>query len=1092
MDFDMDTLQHNEQLFDAFVFDIHDALATFASATEELGHDYNLESLKELGMISHRIKGTAALYNYPQVSKLAEIIERLMEHSERIPESQLPTLLDFLERVMVCFRGGLEGITERGDEGDIGLQLTSLGAAKLFKEILRAAPEAFLREREATLQTGYVQSSDIIHDVRAFHAVNSDSWEFFAPEASEHLEMIASTLEATRDGATPEHITQLFRSTHTIKGAAYMIDFKPMGDLAHRLEDIMVAVREGGKPFDAEVHHALSEGRHVLRSMLATAEGQDTDLAQHLGQVKQQLAKLLGQEMAEGSSDISPSDSSDPSDAAPSSDDFASSLHQFKLEHQDVWDYFAPEVQDNLTDMQRGLEAARQGDSSEDIMATLFRTGHTIKGAAYTVNFNALGDLAKEVESISRALRESNEFEYAEVADAMQAGHEALTQMMHAANGEEHQLNSALKTFRDLYVPLGLGEEVVTQVQATKQGNRTITDTRTTTIRVSLDKIDRLMNLAGEMVISRAKLEGQLGHFSEIGEVLEASRKRMVRTTAEFEEKYLNPRLRDMSQAVTPQNSEQRSGLKNSINEMFDELELDTYSDLNILARTVSEMTNDLSEVQGQLSRFTRALAQEVEVIQRLSRSLRNEVSRTRLVPVGQLYNRLRRLVKQSDLNKFYALETSGEAVEMDAAILEDITDPMLHLVKNAIAHGIENRDQRTAKGKDEAGTITLRAYPQGNYIFVEVQDDGAGIDVESVKAKAVEKGLRSPSEVSKLSDEEAINLIFLPGLSTAKEVTTDAGRGVGMDAVASNIRKLGGEIGISTDFGRGTRFTLKLPLTLLVSEAMMVTSGAQTFAFPINTVRTLRYIAADQLTGHEVNVGDQMLPLYHLHELLHLPLEAQGFERAVAVLETGSGQIAVSVDDFTQIEEVVIKSLGETLQKLGYLSGATLSSRGEVILLLDPAGLVKLAQQGTRSEVSYRPVVATTTAQQTLRLLLVDDSVSVRKVVSKMLHRAGYDVTTANDGQDALEILREKRFDAVLTDLEMPRLNGYELIEDVRRRLSREQLPIVVMTTRAGEKHMNLALELGANNYFTKPIDETKLLNFLRSLQRQDASLFR
>lgn len=1077
MSFDMDTLQHNEQLFDAFVFDIHDALATFESATEELGHDYNLESLKELGIIAHRIKGTAALYNYPQISKLAELIERLMEHGERIPESQLPTLLDFLERSMVCFRSSLETITERGEEGEIGLQLNALGAAQLFKSILRAAPEAFVREREATLEKGYIESKDIANDLRSFFSVNADSWEFFAPEANEHLDIINTTLEAAQTGATQEHITQLFRSTHTLKGAAYMIDLKPMGDLAHRLEDLMVMVRENGKPFDEDVQAALGAGSYVLRSMLATAEGQDTDLSEHLGHVNQGLARLLGQEQTEV-----------PATEESKLDELAQKLRGFKLNNQEIWEYFAPEVYDNLAEMQRSLAAAQSGDMSEEITSSIFRTGHTIKGAAYTVNFNELGDLAKEVESISRALRETNDFEFNEVSDAIGAGQEALIQMMHAANGEAHELDSALKTFRDLYLSLNLGEEIITQIQEVKQ--RKTAETRTTTIRVSLEKIDTLMNLAGEMVITRARLESQLGRFNEIGKVLEDSRKRMVRTTAEFEEKYLNPRLREMSQAVTTANPAQRSGIKNSINEMFDELEFDTYSDLNILARTVSEMTNDLSEVQGQLDRFTRGLSQEVEQVQRLSRSLRNEVSRTRLVPVGQLYNRLRRLVKQSDMNKFYTLETSGEAVEMDAAILEDITDPMLHLVKNAIAHGIETRDVRAAKDKDEAGTITLRAYPQGNYIFVEVQDDGAGINVENVKAKAVEKGLRTSEQVAALSDDEAINLIFLPGLSTAKEVTTDAGRGVGMDAVASNIRKLGGEIAIATELGKGTRFTLRLPLTLLVSDAMMVRSGGQTLAFPINTVRTLRYLNADQLTGSEVNVGDQMLPLYHLNELLQLPSQAQGFERAVAVLETGSGQVAVTVDDFAQIEEVVIKSLGETLQKLSYLSGATISSRGEVILLVDPAGLVRLAGQSTRTDSSYRPVATVQTVQQTLRLLLVDDSVSVRKVVSKMLQRAGYDVTTANDGQDALEIMRQASFDVVLTDLEMPRLNGYELIEDVRRRQSKEQLPILVMTTRAGEKHMNLALELGANNYFTKPVDETKLLNFLRLLKPQDASL--
>jgi chemosensory pili system protein ChpA (sensor histidine kinase/response regulator) len=1072
----MDTLQRNEQLFDAFIFDIHDALATFESAAEELGHDYNTESLKELGILAHRIKGTAALYNYPQLSRLAELIERLMEHGEKIPEENMPLLLDFLERSMVCFRGNLETITETGREGEIGLQLSALGGSQLFRTILRSAPEAFVREREKTIEKGFVQSADIINDIRNFFNANADSWEFFAPEANEHLDIIATTLDATQQGASSEDITQLFRSTHTLKGAAYMIDFKPMGDLAHRLEDLMVLVREGGKPFDDGVRGALSEGGQVLRLMLASAEGQDTDLVERLGQVNVALAQQLGQVPVENV-------------AMPSElDQLVQGLRQFKVDNEETWDYFAPEVQDNLSEMDRNLTLLQEGNHGEEVLTTIFRAGHTIKGAAYTVNFNALGDLAKDVESISRALRETNDFQVSEVSDAMLAGHRAMSEMMKAANGEDHQLGEALTGFETLYTPLNLSDEIVAVQEEVKARK---VDTRNSTIRVSLDKIDTLMNLAGEIVITRAKLDSQLGRFSEISSVLEASRRRMVRTTAEFEEKYLNPRLRDMSQATAPQQSgAASSGLKNSINEMFDELEFDTYSDLNILARTVSEMTNDLSEVQGQLDRFTRGLSQEIEQVQRLSRALRNEVSRTRLVPMSQLYNRLRRLVKQSDMNKFYTLQTAGEGVEMDAAILEDITDPMLHLVKNAIAHGIEERSERVGRGKDEAGVISLRAYPQGNYIFVEVQDDGAGINVEAVKAKAIEKGLRSETDIARLTDEEAVNLIFLPGLSTAKEVTTDAGRGVGMDAVATNLRKLGGDISIATEVGKGTRFTLRLPLTLLVSEAMIVKSGGQSFAFPINSVKTLRYIAADQLTGSEVNIGDQLLPLYHLHDLLQLPLGAQGFERAVAVLETGAGQVAITVDDFAQIEEVVIKSLGETLQKLSYVSGATISSKGEVILLIDPAGLVRLAGQSIRQAVAFTPTVTAPVQQQALRLLLVDDSVSVRKVVGKMLARAGYEVVTANDGQDAIDILRQQAFDVVLTDLEMPRVNGYELIEDLRRRYNNDTLPIVVMTTRAGEKHMNLALELGANNYLTKPVDENKLLNFLRTLQSKDASL--
>ncbi len=1039
---------HNKDLFDAFVFDIYDALEGFEQAVVKLNQDFAQDHLKELSVLAHRIKGTAALYEYPQLSKLAALVERLMDYGPQFSDHRV-SLVAFLEQAALCFRAGLEHITEKGREGTIGLQLTYLGGAGLLKKLLKENKDIFAAKVQ-TPQAVLPFELNLTQDLRQFYASNQDTWEFFVPEAQEHLDKIQGILETKE--VSKEDIHQLFRSTHTLKGAAYMIDFKPVGDLSHQLEDLMVMVREGTQPFDDQMRDALGQGHQLLKQMLATAEGQDVDVVSSYARVTRLLQKRLGYEAAENALIVE--------------------FRQFKRNHAEVWEYFVPEVQEHLTAFQAALEQIHQEGKNEESLTTLFRSVHTIKGSAYTVGLQQMGDVAKHLEAVSKSLREESDVEVADVHEALEKGHQVLSLVL-ASLEEEQLIEPTLEQFNNLVASLGLLEAVKTQHKTELKGG---------TIRVGLNKIDRLMNLANDMVMTRARLQDQLQRFNDMSESLEMSRLRMLRTTSDFEEKYLNPRLREqISQTVQ---SSKGNGLHTSLANTFDELEFDSYSDLNILARAISEMGSDLNEVQQQFNRFRQDFSQELNLVERLSRGLRSEVSRTRLVPVSQLFNRLKRLVKESQ-DKHYELNLKGEAVEIDASILEGLSDSMIHLVKNAIAHGIESKEERLRLGKSSSGHIHLNAYPQGNSVIIEIYDDGAGINVEAVKTQAILRGLLSADEVAKLDDQGAMSLIFLAGLSTAKAVTTEAGRGVGMDVVASNVRQLGGDVSVSSQMGQGTRFKLRLPLTLLVSEVLMVRIAGQTMAFPINTVKTLRYIPSHQLAGETVAIAERLLPLYRAHELLGGEPPSQS-EQAVVVLESSQGSMALVVDEFVHMEEISMRSLGQTLKGLGYIAGATLSGQGEVILLLDPDGLRSL---------SFANAVVTAPLQsqeaiQNLRLLLVDDSISVRKVLSKMLSRNDYTVVTANDGQEALEILRSQTFDVILTDLEMPRLNGYELIEDVRRTFSAEDLPIVVMTTRAGDKHRQLALDLGANHYFSKPIDEFKLLNFLRDLKPQSARL--
>ena len=366
------------------------------------------------------------------------------------------------------------------------------------------------------------------------------------------------------------------------------------------------------------------------------------------------------------------------------------------------------------------------------------------------------------------------------------------------------------------------------------------------------------------------------------------------------------------------------------------------------------------------------------------------------------------------------------------------------------------------------------------------MQDDGAGIDIERVKSKALEKGFKTAEELAQLSHEESCQLIFIPGLSTAKELSTDAGRGVGMDAVASSVKKLKGEISLYTELGKGTRFSLKLPLTLLISDALLVSIAEQTFGFVSDSVETLQRIKAKDCEMIEnkrfIRYQEQLVELFDLRQLLAFPSLPEADELAIVIARAERQTFAFLVDEHLGLSEIVVRELNPTLNKMSFLSNASLAPSGDIIMLLDPLGLSRLEQ----SKGQNPRALQAKPKNKTLELLLVDDSISVRRVISKMLQRAGYQVTTASDGQEALELfMQNQRFDVVLSDLEMPRMNGYELLEELRRRPDSKTVPIIIMTTRAGDKHRNLALELGANTYFSKPVDETRLLNELQNFAR-------
>lgn len=923
------TLNTTPELFESFLQDTWDALTQYDVALAALEREFTPDHLQRLGLLAHRIKGTAALYGFVQMSALAGLAENLLDLRPDLTGEARHGLTGFLERLGVCLRMALERISVREREGDLGLELAQLGGSALLRALLTNHPMAFARA------SGGLDSADgdLLTQLTAFRRAHAEIWVYFAPEAREHLDIL-------RDGlAVPEldtaGLNALFRAAHTLKGSAYMVGFTPLGALGHALEDVLVAVREGSLTLSPQVSAGLGQGtelgEQMLRAAEGTVEGQAADLTGALVRVKRQLADLLGQE------------------------------------EQSVYASAALE--------------ARPAARLDPVIAP------------------------------------------------------------------------------------------------------------TAAVRVGTDRLDRLLNLVGEVSGSRSRLTHQLKQLADFGEALAVSHQRLARTVLEFEEQHLHPTLpltASASQdAGTPIIGTTRPpSVSATVEALFADLEFDSYSDLNIVARAIGEMTADLGELRGQFEERLARLRSEDEALSKLTRTLRAEVTGARRVPFARAATRLKRWARTRDGSKPFTLEVSGEAVSVDTFVLEALVDPLLHLVNNALIHGLEASQQRTADGKSALGRIAVHAATRGNVLEVEVSDDGAGLDLAAVWARA--QGLLPEATLAQLPEAERASLIFLPGLSTAAQVTSEAGRGVGMDVVASNLRRLGGEVGVHSEQGRGTTFTLRVPLTQQITETLLLQVANLTVGVPTTLVRSLQSVPEAQIvvsSGRETFVLEgESLRLLRLRPLWGYPAASQAPNLHIAVVQAGTRRIALVVDAFVGLEELSIQTSGSLLAGLEEWRGAAQVGSGLIALLLDPVGLERVAN-GVRPSHAALGWAASSTPQLQTRVLLVDDSTSVRRFVSKMLQEAGYQVVTASDGQEALELLRQDpTFSAVLTDLEMPRVSGYELIEEVRRSAT-PHLPVVVMTTRAGEKHRQLALDLGADAYFAKPIDRPRLLGRLAEL---------
>ena len=512
-----------------------------------------------------------------------------------------------------------------------------------------------------------------------------------------------------------------------------------------------------------------------------------------------------------------------------------------------------------------------------------------------------------------------------------------------------------------------------------------------------------------------------------------------------------------------------------------------------VLAKNRLIKINDDVEERYEGEEFLEELNQVVSIVSLVTTDLQIAVMKTRMLPIGKVFNKFPRMIRDlsRELNKKIELELAGEETELDKSIVEEIGDPLVHIIRNSCDHGVETPEERVAKGKDETGTIGLKAYNEGNQIVIQIDDDGKGLDTDMLKNKSLEKGIITEKEADTMSEKEAFGLIFKPGFSTAAAVTSVSGRGVGMDVVKTNIEKLNGIIDIDSELGVGTSMKLKIPLTLAIIQALIVGVQEEHYAIPLASVLETVRISKDEIYTVEgrsvMRLRDDVLSLVHIGDIFEVERILDASEHAyVVVLGLGTSKLGLIVDTLVGQEEIVIKSLGDYLKGIEGVAGATIRGDGGVTLIVDVVALMQMAKDvkaTALTESSSAAVSSEKTKASDYTIMIVDDSKTDRTIMRKALEPVGMTLVEASDGQEALNILKsgDHHFDAMLVDIEMPRMDGYTLASEIKKYNKYKNLPLIAVTSRTGKSDRMRGVESGMVEYITKPYSADYLLSVVQ-----------
>ena len=1098
---------------------------------------HELETIYEK-LINQQIQATPQLITVIRSVQddIADRIQTIRDQQVDYPSAHVLQVLANLDQMTGTFEAkpvAVEQLEETDEEIDsVGVEEeTAVSNLSVQTESPHTAVDVTVLAAQLGLDKKQLQSAESNSDF------DPDLLDIFLEEADELLVGIDADLSTwAADYQNVGALKNLMRYLHTLKGGSNMIQARHIGLIAHELETIYEKLINQQIQVTPQLIALIRLVQDDIADRIQTIRDQQIDYpSTHVVQLLQQAdhsADLVVSEPATEITALSDQDESsglevlqlveeevseEPSLAADelSGNDIeeqvedTSSLQTVENAGQSleedirslVEQTFLEEAEELLEQAQGLLKQWFDQRGNRSLLLQLQRNAHSLKGGARMAELDAIAIIAYHLENAFEQFGvhhfSSNVYDnllntaLAWLNDAIfkrqYANFDGLKQSLEKMEfvdvaAQLPQKFSATDIFTPEYTmefvqgdgtepPSMLGEWETTE--RIEQNNEMI--------RVSADVIEKMIDLSGENAINRSRIEMDLG---QLGGTL---------TEMELAIKRLADQLRRMEGELESQIIARHGG-ENSRYADFDPLEMDQYSSLNQLSKSLAESASDLVDFKTTLSEKIRDTEGLLLQQSRIQAEIQESLMRTRLVPFSRLLPRLQRIVRQtaSTLNRPTELVVNNTEGELDRSILERLVAPFEHMLRNAIDHGIEDREQRLQAKKPETGHIVLDIGRQGTDIVVTFSDDGKGIDVNRIKDKAIQTGLMTTDQ--KLDQEEVLQFIFHPGFSTAAQVTQISGRGVGLDVVQSDIKALGGHVSVSSVLGKGTTFTIRVPTTVAVSDALMVKAGDQQFAFPlaqIDRIVRISPMALEQYFDSQEDyfkIDQERYRLRYLSEFVAgqpIPrLNGVVHSLPVLLIKGAQGQTtALLVDQLIGSRgQIVVKPIGQQFSSIGVIAGATILGDGQVCLILDGQNIARQAQSTARS----KQVDETYTKQrydERRLIMIVDDSVTVRKVTTRLLERQGYDVVTAKDGVDAIEQLETIKPDLMLLDIEMPRMDGFEVTNLVRHHEIHRDLPIIIITSRTGEKHRERALSLGVNQYMGKPFQEETLLENIESL---------
>ena len=925
-------------------------------------------------------------------------------------------------------------------------------------------------------------------------------YEIFSEEAKVHLATLQrelGILERNESAPTPH---EMYRAAHTLAGISATVGIGALNLLGHALEHALLRRDHSPHPASLEALGVIRQAVGEVELMLSAAR-QDmpdtpTGLIASLDALypvsvtpdipEPKASKETAQEEVAAVSPPSAEPVAPPSltpDRPQLADDIDEQLLPIFLEE-------AADLDQGISEQ---LRAWRNNPDDNNVVRTLTRLLHTLKGSARMAGAMQLGEMTHAIETRVDELRRQgpvapNAIE--EINHAFDAVLNAIAQLQGSGKPEAPADTSpetepapaappevgALPATVAPSAPLQVVERRHDRSRQAEPEAEGETTGQRTTLRVRAELVDRLVNDAGELSIARARIEGEMRSLKESLLDLTENVIRLRRQLREIE-----------IQAETQMQS--RTAMADDKHAVFDPLEFDRFTRFQELTRMMAESVNDVSTVQQSLLKNLDDANAAIVAQARLNRELQQELMGVRMVPFGSLADRLYRIVRQTskELNKRANLEIRGSQVELDRSVLDKIAAPLEHLLRNAIAHGLEDQDTRLEHGKRDIGEILVNLKQEGNEIILSFSDDGAGLDFPRIRSRAIERELIAPDD--ELDDAQLADLIFTPGFSTASEISQIAGRGIGMDVVKTEIGSLGGRIEIFSTTGHGTEFRLYIPLTLAVTQALLVRTGNRRYAIPSVMIEQVLDLKENALARiREAGLAEWMGHHYPFNYLPHLLGDTQALPEQhrqywTLLLRSGTRRIAVQVDELLGNQEIVVKNIGPQLARVIGIDGATVLGDGLVVLILNPVALS--SRTPVAEFVTPIPTVPVLSSEAAVAanlptVMVVDDSLTVRKITGRLLAREGYQVLLAKDGTDALEQLHDILPDVMLVDIEMPRMDGYDLTRNIRADARLKDIPIIMITSRTADKHREYAFELGVNHYLGKPYQEEELLGLI------------